>query len=55
MKVELGVVTFFYINTEKLCTMCAKYNFLILNEFAPVVHNLGKLAQYYTDAPKGPY
>ena len=27
LKVELDVVTFFTIDTEKLCTMCAKYNF----------------------------
>ena len=32
-----------------------QFFFLILNEFAPIVHNLGKLALYYIDAPKGPF
>ena len=36
--------------------VCQEYAiFLIFNEFAPIVYNLGKLAQYYIDAPKGPF
>ena len=29
--------------------------FLVLNVFVPIAHNLGKLAKYYIDAPKGPF